>query len=139
MELRGERELIRQLKHLAEKGVKRASRKAVNAAGTPILKAIRSRCPAEEGEMKKCLAKKVITRDKRFDVIVGCDTKKLRTIPRPSNVDYLVEFGHTAPDGTVTPPHPFVRPGAAESESAALSAYTAKLATEIENEAEKEG
>lgn len=139
MKLKGFDKLQRKLERLERRGAKSAMRKATRAGTTVLLKAVRAATPKDEGLLRKMQASKVSGRGLSMAGIVGADVDKLKaaesTGQRPSNIDHLVEYGHTAPDGTFIPPSGYMRRAADSAMPAAEAAYRNKLAQEIEREA----
>lgn len=141
--MRGFDQLHKKLARLARSGAKsgaaRAQRKAVRAGTTVLAKAVRAAVPTDEGVLKRMQASRVSGRGLRASGRVGADVDKLKAAEsegkRPSNIDWLVEEGHVAPDGTFVPPSGYMRRAAASAMPAAMAAYAAKLAEEIEREA----
>lgn len=136
---RGLDALLRKLDRLPKTGAKRAMRKAVRAGTTVLLKAVRQSTPKDEGVLRKMQASKVYGRALSFMGIIGADADKLneKLDARPSNIDWLVEEGHTTPGGTFVPPSGYMSRASREAIPPAHAAYTAKLKAEIEREAAK--
>ncbi len=57
-DLLGDRELMRKLDKLSDKVGRRVLRKAMRAASTPVVKAVRQRVPVDEGTLKKAIGRK---------------------------------------------------------------------------------
>ena len=119
-------------------------RQAVNRALTPTLKAARNAAPEDTGLLRESLAKKTKTYADTGTIvgIVGPDKETQGTDaegkPRvPWRYAHLVEDGHVAPDGTVVPPHPFMRPAFDSTEEEMKQVMTERLAAGIEKEAAK--
>lgn len=104
------KQLIDNLKKLSNREIKNATRKAINAATNPTLKASRANVPVESGALKKSIIKKVKTYPSGVVVgIIGPDSsytqdytrtttingKKIIEIEkrRPVKYAHLVEFG----------------------------------------------
>ncbi len=139
--MKGFDKLQRKLRDLPRRGAKTAMRKATRAGTTVLLRAVRSGTPKDEGFLRRAQASKITGRGTFMAGIVGADVDKLKAAEaggtRPSNIDHLVEFGHTAPDGKFIPPSGYMRRAADTAMPAAESAYRNKLAIEIEREAMK--
>jgi hypothetical protein len=139
--LKGFKALKRKLDALPKRGARRANRKATRAGTNVILKAIRKATPVDTGLLRKAQAAKIIARRDSAAGIVGADIDKLlagaATGDRPSNIDWLVENGHTDARGFFVPPSGYMRRAAAAAMPAAEAAYRSKLAQEIEREADK--
>src|SRR5690606_8106938 len=130
--------LLRKLNALSKTGARRAQRKAVRAGTAVLLKAVKAATPKDEGVLRRAQASKVTGRGLSIAGIVGADVAKLEADERrPSNIDWLVEEGHVAPDGTFVPPSGYMSKASAEAMPRAEAAYRAKLAEEIEREAAK--
>jgi HK97 gp10 family phage protein len=141
VQIKGLKKLMARLSNLEKKAAKRANRKAIRA-GTAILKqAVKVSTPVDEGLLKKAQTSKVIGKGSNLGGIVGADVEKLKADSddsagqRPVNIDWLVEYGHVAPNGTFIPPSGYMRRAQAEAMPKAEAAYIAKLKQEIEREA----
>lgn len=136
--MKGFDKLTKKLNHLHRYAARRAMRKATRAGTTVLLKAVRAATPKDEGILRKAQSSKIHGRKSNIAGIVGADVAKLEADERrPSNIDWLVEEGHVAPDGTFVPPAGYMKRASAEAMPRAESAYRAKLAEEIEKEAAK--
>lgn len=139
--MKGFDKLLRKMDGLTKQGAKRANRKATRAGTTVLLRAVRTATPRDEGLLRRMQASKLTSRGSSAAGIVGADVDKLKAAEasgnRPSNIDWLVENGHVAPNGTFIPPSGYMRRAAATAMPAAESAYRSKLAQEIEQEAMK--
>lgn len=69
--IEGLKELFATLNNLDKKAKRRIQRKALTAAGTHVVKALKAAAPKDTGWLKRSLAKKVITRKGNALVIVG--------------------------------------------------------------------
>ena len=143
MEIFGSRELERTFKTLGERVQRKLLRQAVNAAATPVVKAAKSNAAKDSGLLKKAMGKKIVTNTKtqsatavigpRRDVS-GMVNGKVR---KPSRYAHLVEKGFIDEAGTFHPPHPFLVPALASTESTSIGILQTKLGSGIEKEALK--
>ena len=138
MKVQGIDKLVRKLATLEKKAAKRAVRKAIRAGTTIVAKAVKAGTPVDDGRLKKAQTSKVAAKRNAAVGVIGADQGKLdadATEGRPSNIDWLVEYGHVATDGTVIPPSGHHRRAEAASLPRAQQAIARKLAEEIEREA----
>lgn len=137
IEIKGMDDLLRKLKNLGSTTVaKKVQRKAIRAGTNPLLVDAKANVPVDKGDLKRSLTKKIIVNNYRCQGIVGADSDYVgEDGSKPAHYDHLVEYGHADPDGTVTPPHPFMRTTADEAMGEAQEKYAEKLAEEIEKEA----
>lgn len=132
----GDKQLLKQLRHLSRTGARRAARKALMKAATPVLKATRAAAPrGPTGNLKR-------GQRKRYDAKEG----RVKVIQAPHA--HLLEFG-TKPRYTKKPVPPFGRfrgrmpakdiiVGPAESAAAAATAsFAGEYKRQIEIEARK--
>jgi HK97 gp10 family phage protein len=136
--IKGLAELQHMLKTLPGKVQRKVTRKAMNAAANPIVKAAKLKAPSESDLLKQSIGKKVAT---------GKTTGSITAIigPRrdvqgeyngekrvPANYAHLVELGteHSAAE-------PFLRPAFDEQYDEAAKVMAAKMGPEIEKEAKK--
>lgn len=115
--------------------------RAATRAGVAVLgKAVRREVPRRSGLTKKAETTKVSVKGLRAWAAAGADVGKLKTQAsdskgrRPSNIDWLIEYGHVAPDGTFIPPNGFMR-RAAGTMPQAERVFVDRLASEIEKQA----
>jgi HK97 gp10 family phage protein len=141
MELFGDKALARTFKGLGQRVQRRVLRQAVNAAGTPVAKAAKSKAAKESGLLKKSLGKKLKTYPERMTVvgIIGPRTNvtgehngKKRW---PAKYAHLVEKGFINRAGEFVPPQPFLEPAMAETEGQAKAVMKSKLAAGVVKEA----
>lgn len=146
IEIQGMERLKKKLNRLERRSAKAVVRKSARAGGAILLKGVRASVPVNEGLVKKMMTLKVSNRGLSATSIVGADVAKLQNAAnapeespefRPSNIDHLLEYGHTNPDGSFTPPTGFMRYAADAYMPAAEAAYVAKAASEIEKEASR--
>lgn len=140
MNITGSKELARLLEDLPGKVQKKVLRQGVSAASTPILKAIRGRVPKRSGLTKKSMARKVKTYKSGTVVSIMGPRKDAAAmykgkLHKPSKIAHLVEKGHINRDGSLTPPHPFMRPAFESTKGEALNIMADKMGTGIEREA----
>jgi hypothetical protein len=140
MQIKGADKLLAKLNRLPRVGGKRALRKAAQAGVTVLGKAVKREVPVRKGLLKRAETTKVSLKGLRAWAGAGADVAKLNADAqssqgkRPTNIDWLVEFGHMTPDGTFVPPSGAMR----RAESAlpdAEAKFVSKLASEIEREA----
>ena len=161
IEVIGADRLPKALASLPVKMQRKAVRKALNFAATPIIKSARSLVPVDDGDLKRSLGKKVKVAkrpEQGATLTIGPRTKYAGQTPgkRPASYAHLVEFG-TAPHQieakpvlTIGPlqirgvvqhpgaaPRPFLRPAFEASKSVALRRFSDKLGKEMERLAEK--
>lgn len=120
VKLKGFDELVKLLKNYPKKEGKKALRKAVRA-GTAVLRAaVKKETPVDEGVLRRAQDFKIVGKGFRVSGIVGANVDKLREAhaedpARPVNIDWLVEEGHIAPDGSFVPPSGSMRRVAANA------------------------
>lgn len=122
-----------------QKTARKINRKAMRSGTAVMTKGIKNAAPVDEGILKKSIANKVAGRGMNITGIIGSDVAKLKQSAatdktRPTNIDWLTEFGHVAPDGTFVPPSGRMRATA----SATLPASERKIVEVIKAELEKE-
>lgn len=106
VKIQGVPQLIGKLTKL-QKEINKVNRKALNRAGTVLLKGVRANVPVDKGDLKESLTKKIY---KGSMVIVGADGSYVGADgEKPANYDHLVEYGHISKDGTQVPAEPFIR------------------------------
>lgn len=141
MKLKGFDKLLRKMDRLPRKGARTANRKATGAGTKVLLAGVKAEVPVQEGLLKKMQASKVTSRGTRASGTVGADVAKLKAADaqgkRPTNIDWLVEFGHDTAEGDFVPPSGYMRRGSSAAMPAAEAAYEAKMKQEIEKEAMK--
>ncbi|MCE9553424.1 MAG: HK97 gp10 family phage protein [Planctomycetes bacterium] len=144
LKMTGDKRLMKKLEHLAsQKAAKRMLRTSVNAAATPIVKAIRSQEPVRTGLLKKAIKKKVVRGRNEFGytAIMGADANVQGEINgkpyKPANIDHLVEFGAQLANGTTIPAQAPLQKGFDAGVGAASNAFNAKLKQKLEAEAKK--
>jgi HK97 gp10 family phage protein len=138
----GEKELRKLLESLPGKVRRKVLRQALNAAGTPVVKAVRSEAELskESGTLQKSIGKKVKLYPSGTGIVVigpqkGVSGEWHGHIRIPRYYAHLVEYGHISGDGFYVPPKPFIRPGWARSAPGAKAALSDKLAAGIVKEA----
>lgn len=137
-QVKGLEKLLKKLDRLEKQGATRAMRKATRAGTTVLGRAVKASTPVDEGNLKRAQATKVSGRGLSMSGRAGADVGKLEADERrPTNIDWLVEYGHVAPDGTFIPPSGYMRRAETSAMPAAEAAYIAKLTAEIEREALK--
>lgn len=138
---KGFEQLKRKLDRLEKKAARRVNRRAIRSATAVLLKAVKKATPKDEGVLRRMQTSKVFGKGLSLSGIVGADVTKLQEAEssgqRPSNIDWLVEEGHVAPDGTFVPPSGHMRRAQAEATPRALAVYRQKLAEGIEQELSK--
>lgn len=89
--------LQRKFSSLKENTRKKIGRKAVNAAGTPVVKASRAGSPVRYGFLKKDLTKKVIRYGDNFVCVIGVKKNNRRNVGgktiNPSKYVHLLILG----------------------------------------------
>lgn len=141
--LTGHKALDKKLRTLGDKVQRRVTRKAVNAAATPVLKAARAKAPKQSGLLKKAMGKKVATNKKTGDIvgIVGArkqiEGEYQGEKRKPSRYSHLVEKGFIDSSGKFVPPSPFLFPALDETEGQALDILRDKFAEGVIREAAK--
>ncbi|HEV2294091.1 MAG TPA: HK97-gp10 family putative phage morphogenesis protein [Tepidisphaeraceae bacterium] len=145
MTLTGDKQLAKLFNTLGERVQRRVLRSAVNAAGTPVLKAARRNAAKESGTLKKALGKKVKTsKDKKaVTAIIGPRRGVTGTyrgkVRKPSRYAHLVEKGFIDEHGNHVPAQPFLRPALEETQAEAVGVMGVKLAAGIVREAKGAG
>lgn len=110
--------------------------KSVREGSKPILKAMKDYCPRDEGITARKMTREISTKRGNVRAVIGADVAKLKDDEkRPSNIDHLLNDGHTAPDGTIIPPTRFRERAADASLPTAETITLARLKSEIENAA----
>jgi HK97 gp10 family phage protein len=138
VKMRGFDKLLKKLNRLAKSDARAAQRKATRAGTSVLLKAVRAETPKDDGALRRAQTSKVVAKGTGASGIVGADVAKLESDERrPSNVDWLVEYGHVAPDGTFVPPSGHMRRAADQAMPQAEAAYVARLKSEIERAASR--
>lgn len=137
LDIIGDKSLKRKLQRLEKREAKRSLRKAARKGLAVLRRAVRQATPVDEGVLRKAQDIKVIGRGLVIGGIVGANVQKLQAAhasdpSRPTNIDWLVEEGHVAPDGTVIPPSGYMRRAAQEATPRALQAVEDTLRDEIE-------
>ena len=142
--IKGFERLQKQFNRLPRSGARRVLTKATRAGTAVILKVVRENTPKDKGVLRKMQTSKVAGRGLRKFGVVGADVKKLQaaaaldpSLPaqRPSNIDHLVEFGHTTPEGKFVPPSGHMRRSAEIAIPQAERRFIDVAELEIEREA----
>jgi phosphotransferase system IIB component len=136
IQLRGVKELRRKLRQMERKNARAAVRKSIRAGAVLMRRAVRDATPVDEGVLRRIQDYKIVGKGNRRTAVIGANVEKLKQAmsedpSRPSNIDHLVEEGHTAPDGTVVPPSGHMRRAAREAMPKAQAKMEAVLAAEI--------
>ena len=98
-------QLLRKFVNLPRKGARRANRAATRAGPAILLRAVKNAVPVDKGILKRQQTSKITGRGYRLTGFVGADVAQLEADEkRPTNIDWLVEQGHTTPGGTFVPP-----------------------------------
>ena len=138
--LTGDKGLERLLRELPGRVANKVNRQAVTKATTPVLAAVKSAAPVDKGNLRRAMIKKVYSRKGRTNGLMGANANFVGPDgEQPFRYDHLVEYGHVAPDGTVTPPNPYMRAGWDASVSIAAETYREQMAAGIDAEAKKLG
>ena len=135
--VKGDRELKRNLKRLADKVQKKLLRQAVQAGSKPVVKAARNAAPVESGTLKKSIGvrMKVYKRQATVVAIVGPRTGFGFTDDEGTRRD-PARYGHLVEGGTVYQgPRAFLRPAIHNNKAAANAAVRTKLAAGIKKAA----
>ncbi len=133
VQLKGVKELKAKLARLEKQAARKAVRAGARAGTKVLLDALRPHVPVDKGILRREQTSKVMGKGLDVGGIVGADQTKLdNTEGRPSNIDWLVEYGHVTPDGIFVPPSGYVRRTAASAMPAAEKAATARMKEEIE-------
>jgi len=108
LQMKGFTQTLATLRTLQKKTAKAAMRKAVRAGTTIIKAAVKADMTVDKGLLKKAEDMRLVTNGMRFIGVAGANKAKLEaahTIDgRPTNIDWLVNFGHVAPNGRFVPP-----------------------------------
>lgn len=160
VKITGDKRLMRMLQELPRRPATAANRRAVALATTPILQAVKSECPVDQGDLRRAQTKKITSRGGRANGIVGADANytaaagtggKLTKdeaaahkagggeLKVPSKYDHLVAFGHATRGGGQTTPNPYIQRGWDESIGTAQAKFEAELAAGIEQAAARLG
>lgn len=130
--LKGYDKLLKQFAALG-RNAKTANRKAIRAGTTVMTRYIKAATPVDEGVLQKATTNKVTGKGMNVVGIIGADQSKLDADERrPSNIDWLVEYGHVAANGVFVPPAAQIRRGGAAGEDAAKARILSKLKEEID-------
>lgn len=135
--VKGAEQLIAKLQKLERVTARAANRKATRAGTAVLAKAVKAETPVDEGMLKRSQTSKVTSKDLFAVGTVGADQDKLNSAheedkDRPTNIDWLVEYGHVAPDGRFVPPSGAMRRASAAAMPEAEAKYIAVLKAEIE-------
>ena len=138
LKLTGDKQLIKKLRKLGNVRVlKRVVRKAVNAAATPVVKAVRKEWPQDSGLSAQSVTKKVVSTRAGYVAVIGIDAKARNETHVPSKIDHLIELGWQTPEGTSVPAIAPLRKGFEKAHAAAEAKFASKVAQEIDREASK--
>jgi hypothetical protein len=143
LSIQGERALIRKLKRLGNvRQLKKIARRATNAGGQALVKAVRAEWPRDTGFSAKSVTKKVISTRAGYSAIVGVNARAETTGPDgkphiPSKIDHLIEFGFQHRNGQTVPAHAPLRRGYNRGKAQAEATFKSKVAVELEKEAGK--
>lgn len=141
IQLKGFEQLLGRLERLEKAGAKRAMRRAMQKATAVLLKEVKAQVPVDEGLLKRAQTSKLAGRGLVIRGIVGANVAKLKeydaAAQRPTNIDWLVEYGHVTEDGRVIPGNGFMRRAAQNASATAYATLVTVLAAEIEKEATK--
>ena len=137
VQMKGFNELVKKLQAFPKKQATPALRKAVRAGTTVLRKAVKDATPVDKGVLRRAQDMKVTVKGFRGYGVVGANVDKLKEAhaadpARPVNIDWLVENGHVAPDGTFVPPSGHMRRASAEAMPQAEAKATAVLRQAIE-------
>lgn len=137
VKMKGFDELVALLKKWPKSQGRKALRKAINNGTAELRKAVKAGTPVDQGVLNRAQDSKVSVKGERGYGIVGANVDKLKAASaadpaRPTNIDWLVENGHVAPNGTFVPPSGFMRRAAREAMPAAEARAIAVLKTEID-------
>lgn len=135
-----DKQLLKLFRTLPGKPARKVARQATNAAGTPVLKAMRQTVPEDTGTLKLALGKRTKTyADGVVVTVVGARRNIASEVAGkkrvPANYSHLVEAGHK---GGARPTR-FAARAYKTAEPAAISKSKAKLGQGIEREAKKLG
>jgi hypothetical protein len=134
--------LLRQLPGRIESKV---NRRACNLAATPLLSAVKSECPVDEGDLKRSQITKVTNAGGVANAIVGADESYLATDEeggqrkRPSKYDHLVIFGFQTEGGGHVAGNNYLQRGYDDGIGDARARYESVLADGVQSEAAKLG
>lgn len=126
---RGLAEVHRNFEKVMGEVRRRGTRRAMNAAATPVLREAKRRVPVDSGKLKKSLKKRQIT-----DVATG---KVAVTVGSSVPYTHLVEFGHNSSRGGPVKAKPFLRPAFDSREKEAQAIFERELVSMIEKELAK--
>lgn len=126
--------LLKQLEALGSQSKQKSVlRKAARAGIAPVVKAEKSNCPVDKGNLKRAMARKITGKGFKVSALAGADINFAGDGgEKPGKYDHLVIRGHAAPDGTMVPPNDFITRAAVQSRSQSEAKYAEKLASEIE-------
>lgn len=144
VKIKGFERLQKQFDRLEKKSARRVLNKSMRRATAVILGAVKDGTPKDKGILRKMQTSKVGGRGLRRFAVIGADVSKLEAAAavdeslaghRPSNIDWLVENGHTTPEGKFIPPTGYMRKAADEALPRAEKVFVDTAELEIEREA----
>ena len=142
IDIRGDRQLRRNLTDLAGKVARKTMRKGLSKGTQVIVKEARGRAPRETGLLRRSIGKKVITY-KQSGTMVGVVGIKKNVVGSgpdgekrwPFNYAHLVEFGTYSKHSKAGGPSAFMRPALDTKRAEALRVVRDKTLQELEKEA----
>lgn len=133
--VKGAEHLMRALNRLTTKVARKHNRAATRSAVGAMAKIIKPEVPKDEGVTRAATTYKVFGKGLNVGGVVGADIAKMQAgEERPYNVDWLVEMGHVAPDGTFVPPSGYMRRTAPSALARGERVYADRLAYLIDSE-----
>lgn len=153
IEIKGMKQLIKKLDRVTGSAARRITRAAVKAGGNVLLRAIKPATPKDQGVLRRAQTVKLSgKRRTNARAVVGAEVTKMTVGTgrkstserskgaeivkqiRPSNLDWLVEYGHVTPGGIFVPPSGRLRQTAEQAMPRAQEAAVARLREELEQE-----
>jgi len=133
IKVKGQRRLLRKFNRLPSRVQKRVLRQAVKAAGKPVIKAARAKCPTESKLLKKSIGSKVkvYRTSGTIVLIIGPRTNYSGEFEgkkrNPKNYAHLVHDGFTTRDGRFVKGTPFLKAAHKEQKNQAIAIMKTKL------------
>lgn len=139
MQLVGDVALMRKFKTLPQRIQNKHARRGVSKAARILVKAAKTKCPKDTGQLRKSLGFKPKTYKTGVIAIVGPRTGFRIVIndkPHdPAKIAHLVEGGHGGPH--TAPAHPFLRPAMDETSQSNMQLIADEIRKGLAEEAAK--
>ena len=140
-QLLGDKGLMAAMEHMKLSSARKIMRPAINRGLSIVNREAKNRAPVKSGQIKRALGKK-LGRTKGKDRVSGRVYVRsgyaieINGKPHdPAKIAHLVEFGHGGPKPA--PPHPFLRPALASTQTRVKVEVTNKAKERLTAEAAK--